>query len=360
MPIVKRAIDFVTMGSERPARRLLAYYLIVAAVVSLLIYFFPFVNLAFSGERLAELSGSRVLTDALPTATGALQMPPRLEVVISATLSLIGTLVLMLPVSWVYMSVQRDRVPSSTIVETLIILPIAVAGIVLVVRNSLALAFSLAGVLAGVRFRTRIADARDLVFIFVAIGVGFAAGVQVMTVAALLSVFINFVLLFSWRYGWGRNLLVPAASAPQWVEPLQKLAADPKDGGEQVPDRDLVLALPPEKVEALQERFARIKSISGNGNKKLRFNAVLSVTAEHISAAQRRIQPILDKVVKRWALDEVVTHSGKPSELYYLVRLKKSASREDVLTAIRQAAGESIEAADLELGAELVGNEKGA
>ena len=360
MPIVKRALDFVTMGSERPARRLLAYYLIVAAVVSLLIYFFPFVNLAFSGERLAELSGSRVLTDALPTATGPLQMPPRLEVVISATLSLIGTLVLMLPVSWVYMSVQRDRVPNSTIVETLIILPIAVAGVVLVVKNSLALAFSLAGVLAGVRFRTRITDARDLVFIFVAIGVGFAAGVQVMTIAALLSVFINFVLLFSWRYGWGKNMLVPSASAPQWVEPLQKLAADPKDGGEQVPDRDLVLALPPEKVEALQERFARIgRNITGNGSKKPRFNAVLSVTAEHISAAQRRIQPVLDKAVKRWTLDEVVTHSGKPSELYYLVRLKKSATREDVLTAVRQAAGESIEAADLELGAELAGNEGG-
>ena len=360
MPIVKRALDFVTMGSERPARRLLAYYLIVAAVVSLLIYFFPFVNLAFSGERLAELSGSRVLTDALPTATGPLQMPPRLEVVISATLSLIGTLVLMLPVSWVYMSVQRDRVPNSTIVETLIILPIAVAGVVLVVKNSLALAFSLAGVLAGVRFRTRITDARDLVFIFVAIGVGFAAGVQVMTIAALLSVFINFVLLFSWRYGWGKNMLVPSASAPQWGEPLQKLAADPKDGGEQVPDRDLVLALPPEKVEALQERFARIgRNITGNGSKKPRFNAVLSVTAEHISAAQRRIQPVLDKAVKRWTLDEVVTHSGKPSELYYLVRLKKSATREDVLTAVRQAAGESIEAADLELGAELAGNEGG-
>jgi hypothetical protein len=155
-------------------------------------------------------------------------------------------------------------------------------------------------------------------------------------------------------------MLVPTASSPQWVEPLQKLAADSKDGGEKVPDRDIVLALPPEKVEALQERFARIQNISGNGNKKLRFNAVLSVTARHISAAQRRIQPVLDKAVKRWTLDEVITHSGKPSELYYLVRLKKSGTREDVLTAVRQAAGEAIEATDLELGAELIENEKGA
>ena len=52
MSIVRRAIDFVTVRSERPARRLLAYYLIVALVVSALLYVFPFVNLLFSGERL--------------------------------------------------------------------------------------------------------------------------------------------------------------------------------------------------------------------------------------------------------------------------------------------------------------------
>jgi hypothetical protein len=358
MPIVKRAIDFVTLGSERPARRLLAYYLIVGVVVSGLLYLFPFMNLLFTGERLSELTGSRILTDALPTAATAVQMPPRLELVVSAVLSLLGTLVLMLPVSWVYMSVQRDRVPNSTIVETLIILPIAVAGVVLVVRNSLALAFSLAGVLAGVRFRTRITDARDLVFIFVAIGVGFAAGVQVMTIAALLSIFINFVLLFSWRTGWGRNLLVPNEAESPWVEPLEKLADD-TTGAQRVPDRDLILALDPKKMEALQERFKRLQEITGNGGKKPRFNAVLAVEAQQISVAQRRIQPVLDRVVKRWVLDEVVSNDGRPSQLYYLVRIRKSDSRESVLTSIRQAAGEAIEAADLELGAELVEAGKG-
>ena len=175
----------------------------------------------------------------------------------------------------------------------------------------------------------------------------------------VLAVFLIVAGTAGWR-GYEYYSQKQAEAASERYASAQKLAADPKDGGEQVPDRDLVLALPPEKVEALQERFARIgRNITGNGSKKPRFNAVLSVTAEHISAAQRRIQPVLDKAVKRWTLDEVVTHSGKPSELYYLVRLKKSATREDVLTAVRQAAGESIEAADLELGAELAGNEGG-
>ena len=356
MPIVKRAIDFVTLGAERPARRLLAYYVILAALVTGLLYMFPVLNVLFSGERLSELSGSRVLQDGLGSTP--LLMSPRLELVTTTVFSLVGTLLLMLPVSWVYMSVQRDRMPSSTIVETLIILPIVVAGVVLVVRNSLALAFTLAGVLAGVRFRTRITDARDLVFIFLAIGIGFAAGVQVMTVAAVLSVFLNFVLLFSWRYGWGRNMMETGAGSSQWVEPLQKLAGDGSDGTK-VPDRELVLALDPDKVKALEERFDRIRELTGEGAKKPRFNSVLSVTAKDISAAQRRVQPVLDRVTKRWVLDEVVTNGGMPAQLYYLLRIKKSSTKDEILTAIRQAAGETIESAELELGAALAGTEKG-
>jgi hypothetical protein len=43
-----------------------------------------------------------------------------------------------------------------------------------------------------------------------------------------------------------------------------------------------------------------------------------------------------------------VTHTGKPSEIYYLVRLKKPVTRDDLLTAIRGSAGDFIASADLE------------
>ena len=51
---------------------------------------------------------------------------------------------------------------------------------------------------------------------------------------------------------------------------------------------------------------------------------------------------------RRWRLDEVVTHTGKPSEIYYLVKLKKPVTRDDLLTAIRATAGDFIAMADLE------------
>ncbi len=355
MVFLKRMIDVFTLGSPRPMRRLIAYYVVVAILTVALLYFFPVADrLMFSGERLEEITQvPGLLRDGLiqgqfqPLNVG---LSPRLELAISTTLILVGTLVLMLPVSWVYMSIRRTKGHNQAIVQTLIILPIVVAGIVLVVRNSLALAFSLAGVVAAVRFRTTLTDARDVVFVFLAIAVGFAAGVQVITVAALLSVTFNFVLLLSWRYDFGRNVLDPTASA-QWTEPLGELTG--KRTGGQVPDRDLVVALTPKNVEALEKRFERVRALIGPDGKKPRFNSVLAVTANDIGAAQKTIEQVLDKEVKRWNLDEVVTNDGKPSELYYLMRMRKSTTRDGLLTAIRSAAGKLIQSAEVELGAAL-------
>lgn len=352
---LNRLIDFFTLGSERPMRRLLAYYFVLSVVTVALLYFLPVANMLFSGERLDQLTTTpQMLRDGLAGTQlegPAAELAPRLALTISAALSLLGTLVLMLPVSWVYMSTRRSKGHNQAIVQTLIILPIVVAGIVLVVRNSLALAFSLAGVVAAVRFRTTLNDARDVVFIFLAIAVGFAAGVQVMTVAALVSVIFNFVILFTWRYDFGRNVLEPSAAAAEWAEPLAELAT--QSGEAKVPDRDLVMALSSKKLEALADRFERVREM-GTAGKKLRYNAIVEITTDHISEVQQQVELVLDDTVKRWKLDEVVTNNGKPSELYYLVRLRKSVGKDQVLTAIRAAAGDKIKEADVELGIELV------
>lgn len=354
MGFFKRLIDIMTLGSDRPIRRLVAYYIMLALVTSALLYFFPAVDLLFSGEWLDEPTAvPELLQDALSTGqttSSVVQLPPRLELALTTALSMIAILALMLPVTWVYMSARKTPGHNQALVQTLIILPIVVAGIVLIVRNSLALAFSLAGVVAAVRFRTTLRDARDVVFVFLAIAVGFAAGVQVLTVAAVVSVIFNFVLLLTWRYDFGRNVLEPTA-ASQWAGPLNELASSRGDG--RVPDRDLVLALTPTKVGALAERFERVRKVLGPKGKKPRFNAVLTVTTDAISDAQERVEEVLEEVAKRWSLDEVVTNEGKPSELYYLVGVRKATTRDDLLTAIRTHAGDKIVAADLEIGGAL-------
>ena len=359
MDFFTRMIDIFTLGSDRPIRRLLAYYLVLGVVILILHYVMPAIDRLSSGERLEEMSSApELLQDGLQKGDGAAgkaaaKPMPRLDLALTTVLVVAGTLALMLPVSWVYMSARRTRHYSQAIVQTLLILPIVVAGVILIVRNSLALAFSLAGVVAAIRFRTTVSDSRDIVFIFLAIAVGFATGVQTFTVAILLSISFNFVLLLVWRYDFGRNVLEPTAGS-SWAQPLNELAK--VNGGAAVPDRDLLLALTPKKVDLLAQRFSRVKDLVGSDGKKARYNAVLSITSNDIREAQRQVESVLQHVTKRWKLDEVVTNSGKPSELYYLLRIKKSTVPDDVITAVRGQAGNVLESADVEVGEALEKN----
>jgi len=354
MGFFKTLIDILTLGSDRPVRRLIGYYLFLAAVVVALAYSFPVVDRMFGGAAPMDLVRvPQTLQDGLGAAPAAaaaeVEVPPRLALALSTAILLLTTLAVMLPVSWVYMSTQPSKIHNQQVAQTLIFLPLVVAGVVLVVQNSLALAFSLAGVVAAVRFRTTLQDTRDVVFIFLAIAVGFAAGVQSLIVAAVVSLTFNFILILSWRYDFGRNVLEPNASA-QWTEPLQELAAKPGNG--KVPDRDLVLALDQKHAVALSDRFNRVRKILGPSGKKARFNSILTINTDQLSEAQKHIGEVLDEIAGRWRLDEVVTNTGKPSELYYLMRLRKRTGRDEVLTAVRAKAGGTIVKADLELSEE--------
>ncbi|HSA54208.1 MAG TPA: DUF4956 domain-containing protein [Gemmatimonadaceae bacterium] len=355
MPTFKRLIDIVTGGSKRPLRRLAAYYAVLLVVLSALILAYPATNaILMGGDAPSAGLAPQLLQDGLnaPPVADLLLGPGSLgEMVISTSLILLGIVALMLPVTWVYMSARSAPGHSQDVAQTLVILPIVVAGIVFIVQNSLALAFSLAGVVAAVRFRTKLESTRDVVFIFLAIGVGFAGGVQMLALGAIFSIAFNFIVLLAWRYDFGRSALLPTA-ASQWSEPLASLAAG-NGNGNGIPDRDLVLALTQKNVNALAQRFDRVRGVLGPSRKKPRYNAVLSITSDKVAEAQVLMQKVLEKLTKRWVLDEVITHTGKPSEVYYLVRVGKAVTRDELITAIRTRAGDRVAAVDLELGEAL-------
>ncbi|MGQ0649440.1 MAG: DUF4956 domain-containing protein [Gemmatimonadaceae bacterium] len=353
MPLVTRLIDAITVGSDHPMRRLLAYYTILAGLGALSLWLFPaFARVLYNDITQAVPDAPFLLQDGLSSAATEVSGagPSGLTSLLLTAVALGSSLLLMLPVSWVYMSARQVRGHSQAIVQTLIILPIVVAGIVFVVRNSLALAFSLAGVVAAVRFRTTLRDARDVVFIFLAIGVGFAAGVYMLGIGFLVSMFFNFVVLLTWRYGFGRSALAPTAAA-QWKDPLSSLASSSDQ--HKVPDREILLALTPDKVSALAERFQRVQHVQGNGKgngkHKQRFNAVISIATGNVTEAQAVVQRVLENTTKRWALDEVVTNTGKPSEMYYLVRLPKKVTRDELITAVRAEAGSLVTSVEVEM-----------
>src|SRR5690606_2991060 len=142
-----------------------------------------------------------LLQGGTPTGGGADARMVRmaLDRAYATALAILGALALVIPVAAVYMRIKRLQYDPA-LVRSVVIRPIVVAGIALVVKNSLALAFSLAGIVAAVRFRNTLKDPRDAVYIFLVIAIGLSAGVQALDVALVMSLIFNFVVLFLWRF----------------------------------------------------------------------------------------------------------------------------------------------------------------
>src|SRR5262245_24614777 len=116
-----------------------------------------------------------------------------------AAIAMIGALALVCPVAWMYMRTKPKARYDSSLVQTVIVLPVVIAGVVLIVRDSVALAFSLAGIVAAVRFRNTLKDTKDAVYIFLAIAVGIAAGVQSFSIAFVVSIIFVLLVMVLWR-----------------------------------------------------------------------------------------------------------------------------------------------------------------
>ncbi len=128
---------------------------------------------------------------------------------IQLLIACIGTAVIIVPVSWVYFITSRTKQVSSSFVQTIVILPIVVTGIAMIVQNSLALAFSLAGIVAAVRFRFTLDEPADALYIFAAIGIGLGSGIGAVGVATVISIAFVYASLVLWKLEYGKNLSGP-------------------------------------------------------------------------------------------------------------------------------------------------------
>jgi hypothetical protein len=194
-------------GTAWPLLRLLLYYAVLVAIGAAI------VNLVPGGHQIiaAPLQGSggdagaALLTGESSAAAAPLGPGPWSGIsgrLLLAFTTVLGALALALPVAWVHMLTRRLRYNPS-LVHTMVILPIVVAGVVLVVKSSLALAFALAGIVAGVRFRQKLNEPKEAVYVLLALGVGLAAGVQALDIALAVSMAFNAVVLVIWRFDIG-------------------------------------------------------------------------------------------------------------------------------------------------------------
>ena len=160
-----------------------------------------------------------------------------------------------LPVTWLYTYTRHKKGYQQSVVQTFLILPVIVAGIVVLVKHSLALAFSLGGIVAAVRFRTTLDDSKDAVNIFVVTGIGLASAVE-PPVGFAISVMYNLLILGLWISDFGR---APAMEGRQAGQRLQKVLQNANRTGTFVAklDDEILADLAPEQLEALADRAWR-------------------------------------------------------------------------------------------------------
>jgi hypothetical protein len=185
--------------------KLAAYYLAIVVVVTAVFMLFPamreFMPVGRVQGLIDQAGGGLKKSDAPAEAAAHVRsLGASLGWLCTATL---GALLTALPTSWVYMDVRNSDDYDQSLVDTIVILPIVVTGIVVIVQNSLALSFSLAGIAGAARFRNTLKSSGDLLFILMAIAIGLSAGIGAVELAFVMSVAFNlcFVLLWSGRYG---------------------------------------------------------------------------------------------------------------------------------------------------------------
>lgn len=191
-----------------PVSMIALYYTFWAALMTFLLVRFPGIRDFFPVGGLGDLAGKvdNPFAPVYPDVADAVltrQAPLRLAI------ASVGAGILIVPVSWVYFITSRTKEVDQSFVQTIVIMPIVVTGISMIVLNSLALAFSLAGIVAAVRFRFALEQPAHAMYIFVAIGIGLGCGIGSLGVAGIISIAFVYANLTLWKFEYGKSLSGP-------------------------------------------------------------------------------------------------------------------------------------------------------
>jgi hypothetical protein len=310
-----------------PFVRLAVYYVVLIAVVAALTHYVPSTRRAFLtpvslpavGEEAGQLLQGANLS---ARAAEAAAVRAALDRAYATALAILGALALIIPVAGVYMRIKRLQYDPA-LVRSVVILPIVVAGIALVVKNSLALAFSLAGIVAAVRFRNTLKDPRDAVYIFLVIAIGLSAGVQALDVALVMSIIFNFVVLILWRFNigsiyggrYGETGILSTGTA------------------------ELFVAQTPEQRKEIRRALL-------DEAEEMKTDGILLVHAERPEVARHTVQEALSDMARDWRLVRIATRDEGITTLEYLVRMKKKTTPVDLVGALDERWSAQVEAAE--------------
>jgi hypothetical protein len=325
--------------SAKPLRdsivvRLLVYYGALAATGAIVWFLAtPGLRLRLAQLWLPSLPTSTV-TDALGSAPAPIISSP-----IQTLFASLAACALALPVARVYVFTRRARGFSQSVAHALVLLPTVVAAITVLVKESLPLAFALAGIVAAVRFRNTLEDSKDAVFVLLATAIGLASGVS-PAVGSVLSVVFVVVVLALWTTDFAREPAgLEGERAKRQLERATAIANRTSQFVARV-DREVLESLAPSQLDALAERVRRRRRSSSDAvsDSEARYDNKLVVELSDSEAARPVIEAALETYTKRWRFDGLRNGGDNQASAVYSIRLRKGIPVELLATAVREAA----------------------
>lgn len=284
-------------GSPRPLQALLVR---VVAWYALLVGAWWLFG-AYADTSWGVLMGDTVIPAITGTGVPDTTPPPVPGSALGTTVAMIAALLTALPVAWVYTHTRGKKGYQQSVVQTLLILPVIVAGIVVLVKHSLALAFALGGIVAAVRFRTPLDDSKDAATVLVVTAIGLACAVEPPAAFAI-SLCYNVLMLALWSTDFGR---APALEGKAAEDRLQKALAGANRTGTFIArlDDQLLGELAPEQLEALADRAWRRRKRNApeaSEDERPEFTHMLRIRSRDADAARGACEAGFETLFVRW------------------------------------------------------------
>lgn len=321
-------------ATSRVVIRAIVYYAVMIGAGTLAWKLLPRAG-AFAPTSLDALFGGGASVSRSSATT------PLDEVTLAITVgvAMLSSILLSLPVAWVYLLTRAKRGYQQSVVQLLIILPLVVSGIVLLVKYSITLAFSLAGIVAAVRFRNNLDDSKDAVYVFLATAIGLASAVN-LPVALVISIGFNATVLVLWYTDFGN---APVELDGRIADKRLRRARQLARTGTFVAriDDEVFRNMTREQLEGVAERAWRRAHSSDDDGGSSTDESCLRIRTADLAGMRTIVEPKLQDYTKVWRIGTVTPENGVDC-VEYFVQLRKRTPADELLSLIRAAGSTTV------------------
>lgn len=253
--------------------------------------------------------------------------------------SLMYSFLFSLPIAIVYRITKEGGRFDPSLGQTIVLLSMVVTAVMVVISGDLARAFGLAGVVAAVRFRNTLDDAKDAVYVFLAIAIGMACGSRAYSTAVWTSLVMTTTLYLMWNYHFGQ---LPG----RIVSSREGGKREKKQGKEKKEKKDKNKAL--FLLGAVAEQQNRLMQLAAMarepGEKKA--NSGLIIDSSDLARAQIHTEGVLAAAGGRWMLANVTAREAGSGTIEFVGRIGKADSPSELLKRLLAGAPAFIRSAE--------------